>query len=213
MPSPECVAIALVLTRTADDASLSAIQAFNQSFPGTPADAHTNEWGKRPAGEDHAGDGDAAASKRQHLDDVNEHADLFLATAAASFGDHAHTINEHNMGDAPQPMDQDDDPDYQDEDEDEDGADEEEIAEETAVVVAATAGAYLQPPAVNLLDPSTFIFWDATQTLRIQSLPILDNLVGGLPRCWTILTNAVDSDFTDTGQGPVSRNAKHRHAA
>lgn len=66
---------------------------------------------------------------------------------------------------------------------------------------------------LNFMDPN-YMLWDANQNLRIQSLPILDNLVRFLPPYPSgVLTNRslVYPNLNDTRQRALSGNTQYRN--
>lgn len=165
---------------------LSSIVAFNQSYdqsnptstshsPQDNPNSVTNQWGKRPSPDDPSHDG-ADSNKRQQLEGVNSGVQTvgglnvseaqLAATLRAVNGDYG-PVDENVIEDD----DDEDDPDYV--------MDEEENEQEHERMRAQLNAANGQNPWANpmgLLD-ANFQLWDAKQNLRVQSLPILDNLV------------------------------------
>lgn len=179
------------------DPSLSSIAAFNAAYN---INHETNEWGKRPA--DHelpsevatlsAGD---STAKRQHLDTqhldgvvpgandqrmqddvVDSHVSQmqdsvgFASRADQTGNDGQYDSNNSHHHEQQSDLERSS---HAIENDDEDGLDQEFDMDEEEHE-RSSAG-----PAVwnlNFMDPN-YMLWDANQNLRIQSLPILDNLV------------------------------------
>lgn len=181
------------------DPSLSSIAAFNAAYNNSHNSHETNEWGKRPA--DHELSSDAAAlsagdpaAKRQHLDTqhldgvvpgmndqrmqndvvdshVSQMQDVSVAFAGGAeqagndgqYDNRHHEQQQNDLENNNNGIDNDD----------EDGLDQEFDMDDEEHERSSTGPAVWN---LNFMDPN-YMLWDANQNLRIQSLPILDNLV------------------------------------
>jgi hypothetical protein len=173
------------------DTNLSSIVAFNQSFQAAAeADRETtNQWGKRPAEnlpEEVNYDGE---SKRPHIDE-SATSDLIPQDTATAVQNQIQeeitnlraSISQTFPEDLQDPQQK--DPEFRPDDhaglqttnngQNEPGNEVEVVEQDrmSAMIAAQEAN-----PWLHLMDPSNYALWDANQTLRIQSLPILDNLV------------------------------------
>lgn len=186
------------------DPSLSSIAAFNAAYNSSHINHETNEWGKRPA--DHELPSEATTlsagdptAKRQHLDTqhpdgvvpgandqrmqnnvVDSHVSqmqdsVVFASRAGQTGndgqyDNNNNNNHHHHEQQPNDLERGS---HAIEGDDEDGLDQEFDMDEEEHERSSTGPAVWN---LNFMDPN-YMLWDANQNLRIQSLPILDNLV------------------------------------
>lgn len=155
---------------SAVDANLSSIVAFNRNYNsdtnGT-ASPIPNQWGKRPA---ETSDEDAHSDKRLRFNDENGHhldPDMSLLEVEVQNQIRAHM--EHN------PFQNEEDALQDDGDQDQEFEDEEPDEDQLNALASE-----LNNQSYFNAEQNAYQIWDANQTLKIHSLPILDNLVGPL---------------------------------
>ncbi|KAL7266481.1 TTAGGG repeat binding factor [Rhizina undulata] len=167
------------------DPSLSSIAAFNAAYNNQHSTA-TNEWGKRPAEESPvtedglAGNADLVSAKRQHLEPqehVEEPTFVNIDVGVVAFpGDTTQESQtfEHHHHHLPV-MEESVGLNGNGQLEEEEGSLEQEFELDDEEQERNSPGSSGWGP-LNMMDPNSYMLWDANQNLRIQSLPILDNL-------------------------------------